>query len=72
MAGFYSPLILPNIDFDGWADYLADPPLAMAILDRIVDGAIILKLTGKSYRAGRVKKLAGSTKPIATKSARPK
>ncbi len=36
-----------------WGDYLGDPPLAMAFLDRIVDGAIILKIKGKSYRAHR-------------------
>jgi hypothetical protein len=27
-----------------------DPPLAMALLDWIVDGAIILKIAGQSYR----------------------
>jgi ABC-type glutathione transport system ATPase component len=36
--------------------YLGDPPLAMAFLDRIVDGAILLKIRGKSYRAHRAKK----------------
>jgi DNA replication protein DnaC len=64
-----STAIVTNIDFDGWADYLADPPLAMAVLDRIVDGAIILKLTGKSYRAGRVKHLDASTTPAHTNTA---
>jgi DNA replication protein DnaC len=42
-----------NIDFEAWGAYLGDPQLAMAILDRIVDGAIILKINGKSYRAHR-------------------
>jgi hypothetical protein len=37
-----------NIDFAGWADYLGDAPLAMALLDRVVDGATIVKLQGKS------------------------
>ena len=32
-------------------EYLADGPLAMAFLDRLVEGAIILKVKGKSYRA---------------------
>jgi DNA replication protein DnaC len=54
-----STALVTNIDFDAWADYLGDPPLAMAFLDRIVDGAIILKLKGKSYRAHR----AGQKKP---------
>jgi DNA replication protein DnaC len=42
-----------NIDFEGWADYLGDAPLAMALLDRVVDGATIVKLKGKSYRVHR-------------------
>ena len=48
-----STALATNIDFDAWADYLGDPPLAMAFLDRVVDGAIILKIQGKSYRAHR-------------------
>ena len=48
-----STTVVTNIDFEGWGDYLRDPPLAMAMLDRLVDGAIILKLQGRSYRAHR-------------------
>jgi DNA replication protein DnaC len=48
--------LVTNIDFEAWGGYLADPPLAMAFLDRIVDGAIIMKLKGKSYRAHRAEK----------------
>jgi DNA replication protein DnaC len=48
-----STALVTNIDFDAWGDYLGDPPLAMAFLDRIVDGAIILKINGRSYRAHR-------------------
>ena len=48
-----STALVTNIDFEAWGDYLGDPPLAMALLDRIVDGAIILKIAGKSYRAHR-------------------
>jgi DNA replication protein DnaC len=48
-----STALVTNIDFDAWGDYLADPPLAMAFLDRIVDGAIVVKINGKSYRAHR-------------------
>ena len=50
-----STALVTNIDFEGWGAYLGDPPLAMALLDRIVDGAIILKIAGKSYRAHRAK-----------------
>jgi DNA replication protein DnaC len=51
-----STALVTNIDFEGWADYLGDPPLAMAFLDRIVDGAIIVKINGKSYRAHRAQR----------------
>ena len=45
-----STALVTNIEFEAWGEYLGDPPLAMAFLDRIVDGAIIMKLKGKSYR----------------------
>ncbi|MCE9564199.1 MAG: ATP-binding protein [Planctomycetes bacterium] len=48
-----STALVTNIDFDAWGEYLGDPPLAMAFLDRVVDGAIIMKINGKSYRAHR-------------------
>ncbi|HKI37624.1 MAG TPA: IS21-like element helper ATPase IstB [Gemmataceae bacterium] len=54
-----STALVTNIDFEAWGDYLGDAPLAMAFLDRVVDGAIILKINGKSYRAHR----ASSPKP---------
>jgi DNA replication protein DnaC len=50
-----STALVTNIDFDAWGAYLGDPPLAMALLDRMVDNAIILKINGKSYRAHRAK-----------------
>lgn len=56
-----STALVTNIDFDAWGDYLGDPPLAMAFLDRIVDGAIIMKINGKSYRAHRARQT--KTKP---------
>lgn len=48
-----STALVTNIDFEGWADYLGDAPLAMALLDRVVDGATIVKMKGKSYRVHR-------------------
>ena len=48
-----STALVTNISFEAWADYLGDAPLAMAILDRLVDGAIVLKIEGRSYRAHR-------------------
>jgi len=61
-----STALVTNIDFEAWGDYLQDPPLATAFLDRIVDGATIVKIKGKSYRAHRAQhqskpaKLAGT------------
>lgn len=58
-----STAMVTNIDFDTWGSYLGDPPLAMALLDRIVDGAIVLKLTGKSYRVHRATQLRRASAP---------
>ena len=59
-TGRHSTALATNIDFAAWADYLGDPPLATAFLDRLVDGAVILKLAGRSYRAHR----AGSASEV--------
>ena len=47
--------MVTNVDFDKWGEYLSDGPLAMAFLDRLVEGAIMLKVKGKSYRAEKAK-----------------
>lgn len=66
-----STALVTNIDFEAWSDYLGDPPLAMAFLDRVVDGAIAMKIEGKSYRAHRARGLdaqpAADQKPAANK-----
>jgi DNA replication protein DnaC len=46
-----STALISNIDFDKWGDYMIDGPLAMAFLDRLVEGAVIIKIIGDSYRA---------------------
>ncbi len=56
-----STVLVTNISFEAWADYLGDAPLAMAILDRLVDGAIVLKIEGRSYRAHRARQPAKPT-----------
>jgi DNA replication protein DnaC len=53
-----STALVTNISFELWVDYLGDAPLAMAILDRLVDRAIRLKIEGRSYRAHRAQKVA--------------
>jgi DNA replication protein DnaC len=55
-----STALVTNVDFKLWTDYLGDPPLAMALLDRVVDGAIIQKFKGKSYRPERAKRTASN------------
>lgn len=55
-----STALITNIDFRAWGEYLGDAPLAMALTDRMVDGAIILKIAGQSYRAHRAKPIKPS------------
>jgi DNA replication protein DnaC len=62
-----STALVTNISFEAWADYLGDAPLAMAILDRLVDGAIVLKIEGRSYRASRVQRPVPDKEPKAAK-----
>jgi len=56
--GQRATVLVTNVDFEAWGDYLGDAPLAMAFLDRLVDGALVLKLRGRSYRAARARILA--------------
>jgi len=53
-----STALVTNIDFKDWTEYLGDPPLVMAMLDRVVDGAVIQRFQGKSYRAHRAEQKA--------------
>ena len=62
-TGRCSTALATNIDFSTWGDYLGDPPLAAAFLDRLVYGAVILKLTGRSYRAHRARRTAEDGSP---------
>ncbi len=32
-----STAIITNVSFDDWTDWLGDPPMTMALLDRVVD-----------------------------------
>jgi len=48
-----STALATNMDFKTWTKKLGEEDLVGAFLDRIVDGAIILKINGKSYRAHR-------------------
>jgi DNA replication protein DnaC len=48
-----STALATNIDLPVWNTYLGEPYMAQAFFDRIIDGAITLKINGKSYRAHR-------------------
>jgi DNA replication protein DnaC len=56
-----STILVTNLDFEAWGAYLGDVPLAMAFLDRLVDGAVVLKLRGRSYRAARARTLGSDS-----------
>ncbi len=43
------------MDFGAWADYMGDPLLATAFLVHLLDGAVILMLSGRSHRAHRAR-----------------
>jgi len=59
-----STALISNIDFDQWGDYLIDGPLAMAFLDRLVEGAVIIKIKGDSYRAKGARAAKKSPQPL--------
>jgi DNA replication protein DnaC len=67
-----STALVTNIDFKEWADYLRDPALTMALCDRIVDGAIIQKFEGKSYRVYRAEQQKRRQQQRSTSSSRKK
>jgi DNA replication protein DnaC len=50
-----STAFLTNVDFSEWTEYLGDPALVMALLDRVSDNAIVVRFKGKSYRKNRTK-----------------
>lgn len=54
--GRCSTALATNMDFKAWDKNLGQSNLAGAFLDRIIDGAIILKINGKSYRAHRAQR----------------
>lgn len=45
-----SIIITTNRNFEDWGVLFGDPVMASAIIDRIVHHAVILKITGNSYR----------------------
>src|SRR5882724_12659087 len=48
-----STLVVSNLPFRHWAEFLPSPAQAVAIADRLVDDATILRFSGKPYRQPR-------------------
>lgn len=63
-----STLITTNIDFKELGDYLDDPVVTTAIVDRMVHHSILINIQGPSWRMHESKKLNAQTgKPPRTK-----
>jgi DNA replication protein DnaC len=66
-----STLLTTNIDFKSLGDYLGDPVITTAIVDRMVHHSIIIHIQGPSWRMNESKKLNASSKSKHTKTADP-
>jgi len=63
-----STLLTSNIDFKTLGDYLGDPVVTTAIVDRMVHHSIILNIQGPSWRMHESKKLNSQTRKAKTKA----
>lgn len=52
-----SVIIASQLPIDKWYDYIAEPTLADAIMDRIINNANIIQLQGESLRQMKKKSL---------------
>lgn len=50
-----STAIITNVSFDDWTEYLGDPPMTMALLDRVVDQTNLITFEGDSIRKPKKK-----------------
>lgn len=48
-----STILVSNLPFKKWAELLPSPGLAVAIVDRLLDDATVLRFTGKPWRQPR-------------------
>jgi DNA replication protein DnaC len=48
-----STIVVTNLPFKQWGEFLPSPAQAVAIADRLIDQATLLRFTGKSYRSPR-------------------
>lgn len=59
--GKNSTILTTNIDFEVLGEYLGDPVITTSLVDRMVHHAIIINITGPSYRMHESKELNRST-----------
>jgi DNA replication protein DnaC len=64
-----STLLTTNIDFKTLGDYLGDPVITTAIVDRMVHHSIIINIQGPSWRMNESKKLNATQKGKSPKKA---
>lgn len=65
----FSTALITNIDLDLWNEYLGDAPMVMALIDRLMERAIIMRFpNARSYRAHSARQLpsTGTTTPSKT------
>lgn len=68
--GKNSTWLTTNIDFKALGDYLGDPVVTTAIVDRMVHHAVIINIEGPSWRLHESKKL--NQPPSRNKTKKPK
>jgi DNA replication protein DnaC len=57
-----STLFTTQLPLDHWSEVIADPVIADAIRDRLEHSALVINITGESYRGVKARKLAGKKK----------
>ena len=65
----HSTILTTNIDFKMLGEYLGDPVVTTALVDRMVHHAVIIHIDGPSYRMHESKKL---NRPVQKKSTQAK
>lgn len=48
-----STIVVTNLPFKEWGEFMPSPAQAVAIADRLIDQATVLRFTGKPYRQAR-------------------
>jgi DNA replication protein DnaC len=51
-----------QLPLDHWSEVIADPVIADAIRDRLEHAALVIQITGESYRGVKARKLASKKK----------